>query len=209
MPRLLELFSGTGSIGRAFTARGWEVISVDLDRRSNPTYCCDVAEWDWRRVGEVDAIWASPPCTHYSRARSRGGGRDLETSDGLVLKTLEIATALGNPALYVENPHSGQLKNRDLLSHLDMQVVDYCKYGFPYRKRTAIWTNTDWQPARPLCKHDCAASDGHRHMATAQRGPPGPCFTQQQLYRIPPDLCDEIAQYCDTDVVSENSLDDT
>ena len=201
MPRLLELFSGTGSIGRAFAAQGWEVVSVDLDPRANATYCCDIAQWDCSCVGEVDAQWASPPCTHYSRARSRGCSRDLETSDGLVQKTLEIAAALGDPPTFIENPFSGDLKNRGLLSHLNMRVVDYCKYSMPYRKRTAVWTNTDWQPARPLCNHDCAASEGKRHTATAQRGGPEPCFSQQELYRIPAELCEEIAQFCDNAVV--------
>ena len=31
MPRLLELFSGMGSMGRPVEAEGWEVVSVDLD----------------------------------------------------------------------------------------------------------------------------------------------------------------------------------
>ena len=36
MPRrLLELYSGTGSVGRAFAALGWDVVSVDLDPRAN------------------------------------------------------------------------------------------------------------------------------------------------------------------------------
>ena len=35
--RLLELFSGTGSIGRAFAAKGWEVVSVDLEPKFEPT----------------------------------------------------------------------------------------------------------------------------------------------------------------------------
>ena len=127
-----------------------------------------------------------------------GGGRDLTTSDALVRKTLEIAAGLGNPPLFIENPLSVTLKNRDLLTHLSMRVLGYCTYDFPYRKRTAVWTNTKWEPSRPLCRHDCAASDGRKQMAAAQRGPPGPCFTQQELYRIPPALCEEIAQFCDS-----------
>ena len=195
MPKLLELFSGTGSIGRAFAALGWEVISVDLDPRANATYCCDVSTWDHTTIGNVDVIWASPPCTFYSCARSRGPKSDLGTSDDLVRRTLEIVAALGNPPTFLENPFSGQLKNRGIID-FPMKVVDYCKYGMPYRKRTAVWTNTAWEPARPLCKLDCDASDGKKHLATAQRGSPGPCFTQQELYRIPAELCDEIAQFC-------------
>ena len=171
------------------------MISLDLDLCVNATYCCDVSTWDHTCVSDIDVIWASPPCTFYSRARSRGPRSDLETSDDLVLRTLDIVAALGNPPLFLENPHSGQLKSRGIIP-LPMKVVDYCRYGMPYRKRTAIWTSTAWEPARPLCRHDCAASDGKKHLATAQRGSPGPCFTQQELYRIPAKLREEIAHFC-------------
>ena len=93
--RLLELLSGTGSIGRAFDSPRWDVVSVDNDPRAHATRHCDINGFDWRCVGKVHVIWASPPCTNYSRARPRGGARDLETSDSLVRKTLEIAEALG------------------------------------------------------------------------------------------------------------------
>ena len=132
MPRPLELFSGTGSIGRAFDSLGWGVAAFDNDPRARATHHCDINDFDWRCVGKVDVVWASPPCTNHSRAHSRGGARDLETSDSLVRKTLEIAEALGGPPCCIENPHSGQLKNRDLLSHLDMRVLDYCKYPPPH-----------------------------------------------------------------------------
>ncbi len=83
------------------------------------------------------------------------------------------------------------------MDHLKLHKVDYCTYGMPYRKRTAIWTDTAWIPRRPLCKHNCASSrNGRTHIATAQRGPPGPRFTQSELYRIPAELCEEIAQFC-------------
>ncbi len=193
MPVLLELFSGTGSIGRAFRDIGWDVVSVDNDPRANATFCCDVNRWvipeDLLEEG-VSAIWASPPCTMYSNARSRGTHpRDLEGADELVRKTLEIAAALGNHTpLFIENPFTGRLKMRGLLDHLNLRVVDYCSYGTPYRKRTAVWTNTEWVPARPPCGHQ-------KHLATAQQGPPGPRFEQSELYRIPAELCDEIARY--------------
>ena len=196
---LLELFSGTGSIGRSFEARGWEVTSVDIDPKANATFCCDVSSWDASPLhGRVDVIWASPPCTMYSLLRRGSTEADRASSDELVQKTLEIVDALGNNTpLFIENPWAGKLKNTVLLDYLRMHVVDYCTYGMPSRRRTAIWTNTDWIPKRRLCKHDCASSrDGRTHIARAQRGPPGPRFTQRELYRIPAELCDKIAEFC-------------
>ena len=68
--RLLELFSGTKSIGRAFEALGWQVTSLDSDPQSQPTICEDVLKWDYRafQPGHFDLVWASPVCTEFSRA---------------------------------------------------------------------------------------------------------------------------------------------
>ncbi len=196
MPVLLELFSGTGSIGHAFESLGWELISVDNDPRANATFCWDVAKFDTTRLDEVDVIWASPPCTMYSKARTRGPSDDLGASDALVRTVLEIAESFGNPPLFIENPWTGALKTRNILDSLTLRVVDYCKYGTPYRKRTAIWTNTKWRPSKPLCMHDCNSSVGSKHSTRAQQGGPGHSFSQRDLYRIPAPLCDEIAEYC-------------
>ena len=71
MPHLLELFAGTKSVGKVFEAAGWRVTSVDLLLpRFLPTICADVIDPDATNLGDVDLMWASPPCTHYSRARS-------------------------------------------------------------------------------------------------------------------------------------------
>ena len=68
MPRLLELFCGTKSVGRAFERFGWDVVSLDNDPDANPDILCDIMDWDCRVFREPpDFVWASPPCTHYSR----------------------------------------------------------------------------------------------------------------------------------------------
>ena len=103
MPVLLELFYGTGSVGRAFDALGRDVISVDIDPKANATYTCDIADFDYRCIhGHVDVIWASPSCTKYSVCRTLGLEDDLQSSDALVRKTLEIAEALGSPPFFCE-----------------------------------------------------------------------------------------------------------
>ena len=109
--RLLELFSGTKSVGRAFEALGWEVTSLDTDATTRPTICADIQEWDYRTYppGHFDFIWASPVCTEFSRALTRRPRR-LTEGDGLVLKTIEIIGHLRPPWWAVENPRTGLLK---------------------------------------------------------------------------------------------------
>ena len=203
-PMLLELFSGTGSVGRSFRARGWDVFSVDIDATTNPTLVANVLDLHLHRLPtQVDCIWASPPCTHYSRARTKAKTpRDLEGSDAIVQKVLDIILDYpGATCWFMENPHSGLLKGREVVAGLPMRVVDYCKYGKPYRKRTAIWTNSFWEPEQPLCKHDCPASNGSKHTARAQQAPSSATdvrYSRDELYSIPPALCDEIADFMDS-----------
>ena len=45
--RLLELFSGTGSVGAAFASQGWEVISLDQDPKTDALIHEDILTWDY------------------------------------------------------------------------------------------------------------------------------------------------------------------
>ncbi len=209
MPILLELFSGTGSMGRAFRQLGWEVISVDIDTDAIASIHIDVRLLTPEMVGNVDLIWASPVCAAYSRARTNATTpRDFQWADSLVQAVLDLARELRCPTMF-ENPESGLLKQRAIVEDIPYRVVDYCKYAdhrssHKARKRTAIWCiDEEWKPQRPLCKHDCGFCTGGRHDEVAQRGPARPGMrrhTLQELYAMPPLLCEEIATWADMNI---------
>ena len=123
-PVLLELFSGTGSVGRSFRARGWEVFSVDIDATAEPALVLDVLLLDHSNLPDrVDCIWASPPCTHYSRARTKAKTpRDLDGSDAIVQKVLDIVKWYDVP-WFMENPESGLLKTVMLLQGFRFELI--------------------------------------------------------------------------------------
>ena len=42
--RVLDLFSGTHSVGKVASALGYEVVSLDLS--DDATICCNILEWE-------------------------------------------------------------------------------------------------------------------------------------------------------------------
>jgi len=102
----------------------------------------------------------------------------------------------------------GLLMHRPVVAQVPhMHFVDYCMYrderfDRKYRKRTCIWTNTDWVPSKPLCdrsENNCGCIDEFgRHPEQAQiRGTDGQTRRRtRELYVMPPLLLEDIEAYC-------------
>ena len=180
---LLELFSGTGSVGLIAKSLGFN----------------EILEWDYKQFdrNHFQFIWSSPPCTEYSIAKTTGI-RNIEYANSIVLNTLEIIEYFGRPYFVIENPQTGLLKSQSFMSGLRFNDIDYCKYGFNYRKRTRLWNNN---LGRSLCNKDCGKVVNDKHIETAQRMPPGRKenwgenyvkHKQEDSYKIPSELISEI-----------------
>ena len=136
--RALDLFSGTGSLTKAFRNLGHEVDSLDLDPRFEPTFCVNILEWDYKALSRdrYDAIWSSCPCENYSIARSNAHApRDLVMADSLVRRTMEILDYFQPRAWFVENPRGSLLWAR--FAWPRVVQTSYCSYGFPYKRTRA------------------------------------------------------------------------
>ena len=200
MKMFLELFSGTGSVGKVAKDLRYEVISLDRDMTADIK--CDIMNWDCRIYPRkyFDVIWASPPCTEYSRCKTTGV-RDIEGANEIVQRTLDILEYFEPKHWIIENPQTGLLKDQLCMWGLPFQDIDYCRYGMPYRKRTRLWNNIfSWNP-RPLCKKDCLAmnetntrhkEEAQRNGSSAERRLTGRRFKQSELYMVPSELIREI-----------------
>ena len=195
---LLELFSGTKSVSKVAEQLGFDVVSLDL---KNADINTNILNWDYKiyEPKHFHVIWASPPCTEYSKAMTRRT-RNINSANEIVLKTLEIIEYLNPTYFILENPQTGLLKEQIFMYEIPFKDIDYCKYGMPYRKRTRLWNNIfQWNP-RNLCKKDCGNIIDNKHKETAQRMQQGnkstwidkPQFKQTDLYVIPEQLTYDI-----------------
>jgi|TARA_R110000803_G_scaffold5690_2_gene18788 site-specific DNA-cytosine methylase len=171
---VLELFSGTGSIGKVCEKLGWNPISLDLDNRAD--IVCDIMDFDYKQYPKdyFGMIWASPPCDEYSCMNNCRPEKipDLDSADKLVLKTLEIIEYFKPEVWFIENPQTGKLKDRPFMKELSFYDVDYCMYGWYARKRTRIWTNKkDWNNLK--CDKTCGKIIDNKHKSVAYLNIPG------------------------------------
>jgi len=198
MPILLELFSGTGSIGKVAKKLGLEVISIDIVEKFKPSIVADLLTFDYKTLPIPDYIWASPPCTSFSKlvCSHKNPSRDCKTlkplnetaklGDKLLIRTIKIIKYFQskNPKLkYVfENP-VGMMRRMKQVCKIKYTTVTYCKYGFNYKKPTDLWNNFDLK-----LKDQCTAKDRctyykkHGNHLSSQRQ------SKTTLYRIPPRL---------------------
>lgn len=151
--RVLELFSGTGSVGDVARSMGHRVTSVDNDDRFTTTICTDILKLDYMRLPVPDFIWASPPCTTYSYAAvwfrhrdedGRAVTADARHADRLLRHTLKIIRYFQgkNPRLKfcIENPR-GYMQKQGAVRDLIRTTTSYNQYGYPVFKPTDLFSN--------------------------------------------------------------------
>ncbi len=208
--KVLELFAGTRSIGRAFERHGHSVFSIDW---------CDFPGIDWlmdiekltaanvfARFGFPDVIWASPDCTTYSIAaishhRMLVDGEFHPISDyarkcdETNAHVLDLIRALAPRLFFIENP-VGALQKMPFMNGIPKYLVTYCQYGDTRMKPTHIFTNCK-HPEFKSCKRGSPCHEAApRGSKTGTQGIKG----KKDRSRIPDKLCEYIVQLCEMEM---------
>lgn len=213
--KVLELFAGTRSIGKAFEARGHEVFSVEWDKKfENIDLYADIGQLTSQEIlekfGHPDVMWMSFDCTSFSLAaishhRKKNpitGNLDPITDyakfcDQVDQHCLELIKELNPTYWFIENPVGG-LKSMTWMQGLPRYMITYCQYGDSRRKPTHIWTNHPNPQFLPPCKNgDPCHVAAPRGSKTGTQG----LKNAMERSRIPDKLCEHIVDICEGKVI--------
>ena len=208
--KVLELFAGTRSIGKAFEARGHDVFSVEWDKSFDDINLYkDIGELTADEIihsfGPPDVIWASPDCSTYSvaaishhRKQNENGELIAATEyarfcDDVNKHVVELIKELNPRYWFIENPRGG-LRKMSFMKGLPRYTVTYCQYGDIRMKPTDIWTNHPDPKFKPPCKNGAPCHiSAPRGSKTGTQG----IGTSKDRAIIPPQLCKHIVDICE------------
>ena len=215
--KILELFAGTRSIGKAFEAKGHEVFSVEWNKNFEDidlyadiltVTAADILE----KFGKPDIIWASPDCTtfsiaaisHHRRKNPETGNLDPVSEyaifcDKVDQHVLELIEELNPMFYFIENPRGG-MRKMTWMQDLPRYTVTYCQYELdkPVTERrmkpTDIWTNHPNPQFKAMCKNgDPCHASAPRGAKTGTQGLRG----SKERSIIPRMLCEHIVHICE------------
>lgn len=209
--KVLELFAGTRSIGKAFEKHGHEVYSIEWDKNfDNIDWYEDIGKITAQdiidRFGHPDVIWASPDCTsfsiaaisHHRRKNPETGNLDpvsdyAKFCDNVDQHVLDLIRELKPKYWFIENPRGG-MRKMTWMQGLPRYTVTYCQYGDTRMKPTDIWTNHTDPKFKPPCHNgDPCHEPAPRGSKTGTQGLKGSIDRS----RIPDKLCEHIVEICE------------
>lgn len=223
--KVLELFAGTRSIGKAFEAHGHEVYSIEWDKKfENINLYADILTVTAQDIidnfGRPDVIWASPDCTtfsvaaisHHRRKNPETGNLDpiseyAKFCDKVDQHVLSLIEDLNPTYYFIENPRGG-MRKMTWMQGLPRYTVTYCQYGDTRMKPTDIWTNHPDPQFRPVCRNGDPCHERAPRSATLRKfktqgieikvgGTQYGLKNSRERSIIPSQLCEHIVDICE------------
>ena len=214
--RVLELFAGSRSIGKAAEQLGMEVYSTDITAYDGVDLVADIRDVQAHNLpGEFDIVWASPPCTAFSVAamghhwapgyvpKTEGAQLGMQLSK----KTVQLIKELDPRYWFIENPR-GMMRKLQWMQELPRTTVWYCRYGDNRAKPTDIWSNNIYSLSRPdgfqarTCSNGNVACHHERAPRGSRTGTQGRKNNHERS-KIPHELCIEILKSCQHDSTTD------
>lgn len=201
--KLLELFSGSGTLSKIFESAGHESFKVDIRKRSGvcePDLKANIIDLGTQYFFNkgFNVVWASIPCTAFSFA---AGNKYFEKGSipkesarhfiELAKHSLQMIKETAPDLYFIENPR-GHLNNQAFMKQFLNETGGQChlitlgSYGFPSTKPTHIFTNAKFVP-RPLEKYGRGAKSNIKidNLTVCQR------------QKTPEQLANDILQLCE------------
>lgn len=204
--KTIELFAGTKSFSKVMAKHGHETFTIDNDPTLEPDLCISIHDFKYGG-GQMDVLWASPPCTTFSVASishywTEGKPKNQKALDGIRIlkKTIELIKEIQPKYWFIENPRGMMRKVIDDIfkevgiTDYKRNTVSYCQYGSKIMKPTDIWTNLkDWKGK--FCKNGSPCHE--RAGRGSKTGVQGIYNLEWEKARgvVPPELFEELMLY--------------